>query len=280
MKTQIVEIVTNKILDALDKGTPPWDAGWKFGMHKNFANGYLYRGINRFILQVVAHDQGYDRPLWVTYNKAAEMGGRVKKGEHGTQVVLWKMIHPKDAEDPDKLVPLLRYYTVFNVAQVEGIELPPLVVPDTFPTAEATIEGYKSKPIIKKDVQGKAYYKPASDEVHTPPLSGFETSDNYYSVLFHELIHSTGHSSRLNRPSVMSPSFGSEPYAKEELVAEMGAAILCQHCGITRLIPNQAAYCKSWLGALRDDRAMIISAATQAEKAANLILNVQMKEEE
>ena len=118
MKSQIVEIVTGKIMEALEKGTPPWDSGWQLGAHKNHSSGYIYRGINRVILQSVLSGNNYTRPLWITYKQSVEMGGQIRKGEHGYPVVLWKMIHPKDAENEDKIVPLLRYFTVFNVEQI------------------------------------------------------------------------------------------------------------------------------------------------------------------
>jgi antirestriction protein ArdC len=180
-----------------------------------------------------------------------------------------------------KRIPMLRFYSVFNVAQCEGITAPalPQVIRDhsRVEAAESIIAAMPKRPEIKQGL-ASAFYSPSGDFVGMPALAEFKTAEDYYSVLFHELTHSTGHETRLNRKGVSGSegnwsAFGSTPYAKEELVAEMGAAFLCGEVGIAeRTLDNSAAYLASWLQRLKDDAKLVVQAAAQAQKAADWVL--------
>lgn len=202
------------------------------------------------------------------------MGGTDKKGEHGTAIVLWKIIKVDDKNNPDEKtpVPLLRYYTVFNVQQttlelgdkVEGREFSPC------DCAEKVVAGYKDAPSIEFG-GGRAYYAPKLDKVVCPKPETFLSDDYYYQTLYHELVHSTGHEKRLNRNAVQNVSFGSQDYSEEELVAELGASMLMLECGQEPHLENAAAYCASWLQVLSNNRNWIITASGKAQKAVDYI---------
>jgi antirestriction protein ArdC len=220
----------------------------------------------------------------VSFKQAKGKGGRVKKGEKGFPVVFWKWVHVKDPESESgkKRVPFLRYYTVFNLEQTEGIDIPEPQTRDFNPImkAERVIHGMPNAPVIEHN-EPRAYYQPSEDVVNMPKANLFQTDEEYYSTLFHELTHSTGHASRLNRDEIskMSP-FDSQDYSKEELVAEIGSAFLCGHCGIEpSVIENQAAYIQSWLKQLRSNKKWLVYAAAKAQKAADYILGVKHEEE-
>jgi antirestriction protein ArdC len=193
-------------------------------------------------------------------------------------VVFWKELEGKDKQtgEPTK-IPMMRYYRVFNLEQTEGITIPD-VVPFTpsihtpIEAAEDLVRGYTgAPPIIHEGAQ--AFWRPKTDTIHIPEPTRFTGSDEYYSTLFHECAHSTGHSTRLDRKLDTDPKpFGSTDYGKEELVAEMAAAFLCGHCQITpRVIENQAAYLQGWLKTIKADKKLVVSAASAAQKAADWI---------
>ena len=272
----VYEIVTSKIIAELEKGEIPWRKPWHTESPRNLARGKPYRGINVFLLGM----QGYASPYWVTFNQAKERGGHVRKGEHGTQIIFWKWPEHAKANDEDtaseedtrRYAPFLRYYTVFNSDQCEGIAVPASkAIVNPIETAEAIAAGMPNQP--KREQSAKAAYAPSSDTVYMPARQSFDSSEAYYSTLFHELTHSTGHASRLARQNVMEISyFGSEDYSREELVAEMGAAMLCAVSGIeARTVSNSAAYIQNWLRVLKGDSRMLVTAASQAQKAADYI---------
>lgn len=278
-KADVYQIITDRIIDMLEKGTVPWQKPWTSGpmaMPKNLVSNKMYNGINIFLLAT----QGFDSPYWLTFKQAQERGGHVKKGEKGSPCIFWKIYEKEDenAENGVKKLPCLRYYTVFNADQCEGIDAPKIDIV-TYPENEKiekaeNIQLYmQNRPTITYG-GSSAYYNMTSDLVNVPKLERFEKPAEYYSALFHELAHSTGHQSRLNRD--MSGCFGSNPYAKEELIAEMTAAFLCSHCGIeVTTLENSAAYIQGWLKALRNDKKLVINAAAAAQKAANYILNIK-----
>jgi antirestriction protein ArdC len=242
----------------------------------------LYRGINQFLLNAAK----YPSPFWLTFRQVHLLGGSVKKGEKSFPVVFWKRFKEEGNEEA-RPIPFLRYYSVFNVAQCEGIRVP--VLPDVQPApkferiekCEQIVAAMPKRPPINHH-GGSACYSPSDDEVNMPEVELFETIEAYYSTLFHELTHSTGHLSRLNRKEVTEPGrFGTDPYGREELVAEMGAAFLCGHCEIDNKTVNQSAnYIQSWLAKLKDDRKLVVHAAAQAQKACDFILDVKREEEE
>ena len=286
MKATVYDVITDRILEKLEAGTVPWHKPWKggdAGMPRNLKSMRAYRGINVFLLSCA----GYGSPHWLTFRQAAQLGGSVRKGEKGFPVVFWKW--PEKAGDnpgrDDRVQargPLLRYYTVFNVAQSDGIDDPDAgdVPTRTFCPIEACERVVATMPDPPRRVFGeaRAYYRPSEDLVNLPPAELFDSDEELYSTLFHELVHSTGHSKRLSRPSVTDAVlFGSHAYSKEELVAEMGAAFLCGHAGIeTATLDNSAAYIASWLDKLKNDKCLVVHAAAAAQKAADHILGREL----
>ena len=275
------EVITNKIIEKLEQGTVPWHRPWSTEMPKNLVSKRSYRGINVFMLG----STGYANPYWLTFKQSKALGGHVCKGEKSTPVVFWKWLereqeNPETGDTETVNVPLLRYYKVFNVEQCDGIpkdKIPPLENARDFhpiEQAETVVQDMPQRPIIKHKA-AQAYYQPSTDTVHMPPAEVFTGDAEYYSCLFHELTHATGHESRLKRLNTdkLAP-FGSRDYSQEELVAEMGAAFLCGHCQIeNQTLDNSAAYIQGWLRKLKNDKRMVVFAAAQAQKASDFILN-------
>lgn len=281
METSVYQVITDRIVSLLEQGTIPWQKPWHGGEQapQNLVSKKAYRGVNIFLLNAMQ----YSSPFWLTYKQAKELGGNVKRGERASPVVFWKWLDALNKQTGEKeRIPLLRYYSVFNIVQCEGIPVPvasePIREHSPVETAEKIVEGMPKRPRIKHGL-ARAFYSPASDLVGMPAADQFKTGADYYSVLFHELGHSTGHETRLNRKGFSASdgnwaSFGSNPYAKEELVAEMTAAFLCGQAGIVeRTIDNSAAYLSSWLKRLKNDSALVVQAAAQAQRAADFILN-------
>jgi antirestriction protein ArdC len=277
-KKDVYSIITERIVSQLEAGTVPWRKPWKAqngGNPANFGSRKSYRGINWFLLSF----SPYSCPFWLTYKQAAELKGSVRKGEKGTPVVFWNWVDSKtekDATGKPKKIPFLKYYTVFNVEQCDGIAWAAEKIEGaTFnPVAEAE-KIVSNMPRAPKLAHGgdRAYYRPSTDSVQMPKAETFDTSGNYYSTLFHELAHATGHESRLNRKGVAEvAAFGGETYAKEELVAEMGAAFLCAVSGIDNTLPASASYIQGWLKQLKEDAKLVIHAAAQGQRAADFIL--------
>jgi antirestriction protein ArdC len=270
--SSVYSIVTEQILKQLESGTAPWHRPWTTQGPKNLVSGRGYRGINVFLLA----SNGYGSPYWLTYRQATERGGHVRKGEHGTKVVFWK-IGTREMEDADgdaveRKSIVLRYYTVFNVEQCEGMAAPDATrTVNPIEECERIVHGMPNPPAMEQDA--RAWYRPSTDTVGMPSRNAFNSAEEYYSTLFHELTHSTGHTKRVGRDGIEKlNTFGSESYSKEELIAEMGAAMLCGVAGIDRrTIANSAAYLKSWIDVLKSDARMVVQAASQAQKAADYI---------
>jgi antirestriction protein ArdC len=280
----VYEVITQRIINQLESGTAPWHKPWKArgraALPRNLITGREYRGINLWILL----SAGYSSPFWLTFRQAKGLGGHVRQGETGCPVVFWKF-GVEEVQDGEEIIEkrsvMCRYYTVFNVEQCEDLRLQPAQPPDDsgqigpIEACEQVVSGWQARPIIHHHGDVASYNK-VTDVVQMPNRSCFDGSEEYYSTLFHELVHSTGHPGRLNRSTLTDfERFGDEIYSREELVAEMGAAFLAGYCGIeNRTINNSAAYLASWLKALKDDSRMVLIAASQAQKAADLILGV------
>lgn len=277
----VYEQITERIMALLEQGEIPWRKPWKVhtGLPRNLVSKKAYRGINTFLL----HAMSYESPYWLTFRQAQELGGTVRKGEKACPVVFWKQLAIEDEQTGEtEKIPLIRFYHVFNVAQCDGLKNLPATVETPFsaPTKPDEIVAFMPKrPDIKHGLT-KAFYSPGTDTVAMPHRERFDNEAGYYATLFHELIHSTGHPSRLNRSTLTeSAGFGSNPYCKEELVAEMGAAFLCGQAGIAgQTLENSAAYVQNWLAALHDDKKLIVQAAGQAQKAADFILGTKFAE--
>ena len=268
-RTDPYQEITGRIITALERGTVPWRTPWRARGHRNARSNRPYRGINTLVLQMTALERGWSDPRWLTYRQAEAAGGHVRRGEHGTRVVLWKWLERKEREDPERVerFPLIRLYSVFNVSQCEGVTLPARVdggCPDPLERAEAVISGYRDGPSLCRDAES-AYYVPEHDEVHVPPRAAFTDAHGYYATLFHELAHSTGHPRRLAREGYRTAArFGSERYSQEELVAEFAAAFLGSEAGIDpSRVEQSAAYIASWLRVLDDDKRLVVVAAAQ-----------------
>ena len=273
-KPNAYEAITEKIIAALEAGTAPWRKPWTHAGAARSIDGRTYRGINQFLLQLAP----FETPVFLTYRKAETLGGHVRKGEKGLPVVFWKTFENEETEaEKARRGVLLRYYHVFNVSQIEGIPEEKLPEVETFahdpiPEASAIIQNMPNAPKIQKGA--RACYCPATDCVTIPSLTRYEIAEEYYSTLFHELAHSTGHKTRLDRKGIEgAPApFGSPDYSREELVAEMTAAFLCGACGIApATLDNSAAYVAGWIKVLKADSKAAIIAAAQAQKAADYI---------
>ena len=280
----VYEVITSRIIKQLESGTAPWHKPWKVrgksGLPRNLVSGREYRGINVWTLL----SSGYASPQWLTFRQARQLAGHVRQGEVGFPIVYWKF-GKREVEDGDDIIEkrsvLCLYYTVFNVEQCEGLKIRPDEPADSQPqlepieACEQVVDAWRGKPIIRYGGDCASYSK-VLDCVQVPERTRFDSVEEYYSTLFHELAHSTGHPARLNRSSLTDfERFGDHNYSREELVAEMGAAFLAGYCGIgNRTIDNSAAYLANWLKALKDDSRMVLVAASQAQKAADLILGV------
>lgn len=273
----VYQIVTNRIIELLEQGTVPWHKPWTSDdrLPINLISGKAYRGINTFLLHVA----GYGSPYWLTFNQAKARGGNIRKGEKSSIAVFYKTWEVKDkATGETKRLPVLRYYRVFNVTQCENIEYPKLetraLAFNPIEACERIVSNMPNPPALTH-IEARAYYQRIADKVNLPPRESFDSEPEYYSTAFHELTHATGHESRLNRLSKDNKehAFGSGSYGKEELIAEMGSSFLCGHAGIeNRTLDNSAAYIAGWLQKLKDDRKLVIQAASSAHKAADYIL--------
>lgn len=267
----VYEVITARIIESLSEGVVPWRRPWRVDAPKNLISGREYRGVNVLLLQSTR----FAAPYWLTFNQARARGGSVKRGERGCPIIFWKVTEEKTSRGTTKNF-FLRYYTVFNVAQTEGIEVPaPSSCKPFDPMAkcEEVVAAYKDAPGIEH-VGGQACYLPALDRIRMPQREHFDSPTAYYATLFHELTHSTGAAHRLARKGVVDPiRFASHGYALEELVAECGAAFLASHAGIgSDVLPSAAAYIASWIRKLKSEPRWIVDASAQAAKAADLIL--------
>jgi len=276
MAMSVYEIVTERIIKKLEEGHIPWAKPWT-GTNKAWSRstGKPYSFINQLLLEPGEY---------ASFNQIKEAGGSVKKGEKSYIVVFFKpyMIKEKDnnGKEVEKTIPLLRYYRVFNVNQCEGIEQKynkDDIAPDIEPIKEC--ESLLSTYIEREGVEFKhkagnrAYYDPTLDRITLPLMQQFKSTEEYYSTAFHEVTHSSGHESRLNRISKPA-AFGSEEYSNEELVAELTSSALLNKFGIETeaTLKNNAGYIQSWIKALKDDKRMIVYASSKADKAIEFII--------
>lgn len=276
--------VTAKIITMLEQGTVPWRRPWDPGKASSFgpinaATGRHYRGIN--VLMLGASPKAFDTgdPRWVSYEQAKAKGWQVRGGERGTPVYFFKRVEVDGEPDPDgqvetRTVPVIRAYTVFHASQVDGI--PSYVAPTLEkapwrePEAVRAILDASGVPI--KVGGDRAFYSPATDHIQMPVAQAFRSPEGWATTALHELAHASGHPSRLNRN--LSGRFGSRAYAAEELIAEMASAFLGAELGVGSELEQHASYIDSWLDLLRDDKKAIFTAAGQAQRAADAILDL------
>lgn len=275
--------ITALILADLEKGVLPWTRPWttQSAVTRPLRHdGQPYHGVNVLTLWARAARCGYVHPVWMTFRQALALGGAVRKGEKGAPVVYAASVAPvddRDQADGRRSGGFLKRYTVFNLDQIEGLD-DRYLLPDPLPAAERIDHAEHALAAIGADIRiggDLACYRPDADTVHMPPFEAFQDPEAYYAVLAHELVHWTGHSTRLDRDLTLG-RFGDEAYAREELVAELGAAFVCADLGL-RLEPrpDHAAYIASWLRVLRSDTRAIVAAAAHAERAAGFLADRQ-----
>ena len=286
-RTNLYDDITNKIIAELKQGRVPWVQPWgtaaskaHLAMPENAATRRRYSGINILILWGAVIERGFPCQSWLTFRQALALGGNVRKGERGTTVVYADRFTPdderqraQDAGEEARAIPFLKRFTVFNVAQCDGV--PADIVPDAPPAPDHDLIDPKVRELIKNSgidfrIGGdRAYYVPAADYVQVPPPQVFFQTIDWHRTALHECGHSVGHSSKLNRD--LTGSFGTRKYAFEELVAEMTAAFSCASLGIVPTV-RHTDYLASWLEVLREDNRAIVRAASQASKAADYLL--------
>lgn len=278
------EEVTASIVAELEKGAVPWIKPWKAdsSANKNIVSGKPYRGINRLILGMRGMGAGFSSPYWATFKQWQERGGCVRKGEKGTKIVFFspveKITRNASGEEETESFAVLKSYFIFNACQVDGAEVPAPVTERTEFQAHADSESLLVESGAAISYGGDAaFYMPSADRIQLPNKASFASSANFYATAFHELTHWTGAKHRLDR-DLSKGRFGNPDYAFEELVAELGAAFLCQEKGIAGDL-RHAGYIQSWLKALRDDSKAIFKAAALAEKASEFILSQKASEE-
>ncbi len=273
----IIQTLTDRIIASLESGKAPWHKTWQGGLPASLSTGREYRGINIFLLGT----QEFSSRYWVTFREALRLGGHVRKGEKATPIVYWKWRTPEEIAKADRegrrtppCHPFISH--VFNLDQVEGVARPETDVHHEphrrLEIADLMLEMMPSKPEIQHALSFSPCYISDFDRIQLPHLSQFTSAENYFSVLFHELIHSTGHPRRLNRLA-QDTGNRSERYSFEELVAEFGAAFLCAFCGIrtAQVEALQTSYITGWATVFRKDPMVLLRAASAAQKAADFI---------
>lgn len=281
---KVYEYVTERIIQKLQEGVIPWHQGWKSCPAINYVTRKPYRGVNTFLLS-----KGGE---YLTFKQIQDLKGKIKKGAKSEFVVFYRTYTRtrtgigENGEETEitETIPVLRYYNVFHLSDVEGIPSKIQTIQhNPIKEAEEIIAKYIDKPPIVHDDPNGAYYLPVRDLINVPVMEYFRKIEDYYSTIFHEMIHSTGHEKRLNRfpKTADAHMFGSESYSKEELVAELGAAMLCEHVGLfDRTFDNNAAYIQSWIKVLNDNKSLIVRAASKAQKACDYILGINSVKEE
>ncbi|HBC5610156.1 TPA: DUF1738 domain-containing protein [Klebsiella oxytoca] len=276
-KTDIYQTVTDSIISALEACVKPWTCPWQrvagmSGLPSNYATGMAYSGMNIMLLWFSASKQGFSDSRWMTYKQAQAENGQVRKGEHGTVAIFYTTLEKEnDAGDIDH-IPMLKTFTVFNVEQIDGLSLTAEAVSsaETFeplPQAENLFRSSGAN-IIEKGQN--AFFRPSTDEVWLPERHLFSDAANFYATGLHELVHWSGGKTRLNRE--MKGRFGSEDYAFEELIAELGSAFLMADLGIVGEVQHES-YIASWLKALKNDKRYIFKAASAASKAHRYLMD-------
>lgn len=298
---KVYDVIASRIIEAIENGAlPPWVKPWNSvggGIATNLISKKAYRGVNALLLSLCS--TGYDTGYFVSYKQCKTLGGTVRKGEHGFPIVFWSFLEDKDTEghvvvdakgNPKRHC-ITRFYTVFNVGQCDGLEgkyeLPKTVTISKFEAiqrGEDIIATYlEQNPELALNHGGdRACYSPSADSIQLPTAASFIGPVNYYATAFHEIGHSTGHASRLNRKGITEATgFGSDLYAKEELIAELTCTYVCGVAGFEDAIEkNSAAYLKGWMEKIKEDPALLINAAQGAQKAADYILLTGEEEQE
>jgi antirestriction protein ArdC len=279
-RRDVYQDVTDRIVNALEQGTAPWVRPWDAtggsAMPCNLTTDAEYRGINVPLLWIAADAAGYASNEWATYKQARGAGGQVRKGEKGTHIVFFKALSITEratdgGADKKRRVPMIRSFVVYNRAQIDGLPEVETFEPKAVHERDADAEAFvreTSAEVIESSEQTRAFYSPKADRITMPGLDRFKDSGSYYATLLHELTHWTGHEARCARS--FGRRFGSEAYAAEELVAEMGAAFLCAHLQIPGEMQHPE-YIASWIKVLKGDKRAIVHAASKAREATEFL---------
>jgi len=290
-KRDLYQEVTDKIMQLLEKGVAPWRQTWSsYGLARNYATKHQYTGINKLLM----NNTEYPIPYFMSFKQTKALNGKIRKGAKGEQVYYFNAFFKdsngktideeqakrlKKAGQEVKKLSVLRYFHVFNIADIEGVEfdIPAVELRENeqIDKCESIIEKMPNRPEIRCMNANEAYYNSIEDFINMPNIQQFDNSAEYYTTLFHEAVHSTGHQSRLSRKGIIEPNkFGSIPYSEEELIAEMGAAFLSAEAGINygEIVENNAAYLQGWLNKLKEDKRFIFRTASKAQQAAKYIL--------
>lgn len=279
-KTDIYQTVTDSIIKALESGVKPWQCPWKrngqiSGIPSNYTTGDAYSGINIMLLWCSAAQQGFQDSRWMTYNQAKSAGAQVRKGERGTMAIFYKTLEKERDDGEVEHIPVLKHFIVFNAQQTDGLPRdgsdtqpaqPAGNIFDPLPQAETLFKRSGAK-ITERGQQ--AFFRPATDEIYLPERHLFSRADDFYATGLHELVHWSGHQSRLSRD--MKGRSGSEEYAFEELIAELGSAFLMADLGLSGDVQHES-YIASWLTKLRNDKRYIFRAASAASKAHRYLM--------
>lgn len=278
-RNKVYKKITGQVIEGLQKGRIPWQKPWTGDFAPmNYKSGRAYSGVNLWVLL----SSPFDSNMWLTYKQAQELGGNVKRGEKGTKVCYWNILNKEvldqeSGEKKEKKVFFLKTYTVFNAEQTEGIEFNDSskvagAVP--YKQAEELLSHYLDSPEVLNNAIGEAYYCPKEDKVVLPVTKDFVSTESYYSTLFHELAHSSGHPKRLNREGIANfDKHGSDKYSKEELIAEMSACFLMSLCGLSQEVDeNNQSYINGWIQKLENDPKALFQASKEAQKACDYML--------
>jgi antirestriction protein ArdC len=280
-KLDTYQQVTDAIIAAIEAGVTPWSPEWQNAplQMPHRVTGEPYRGINVLLLWMAAQARGFGGKTWMTFNQAKELGASVRKGEKSTHIVFFKTLDvtrtdAAGVETADK-VPMLRGYSVFNSDQIDGLPAryasPALTLVSSCTRDEASEAALRSSGATIVEGGGGAYYSPAADVVTMPDFERFHSASGYLATLAHELCHWTGHKSRLDR--LTGNAHGTADYAREELVAELGAAFIGSRLGfVGEHLESHAGYLSHWVAALRSDKRAIFRAASAAQAAADMVL--------
>lgn len=266
-RNELFTKINNQILEKLKEGVIPWKKSWKEGSPANFITKRNYHGINFLSLSM----NDFNSPYYLTFNQCKERGGSVITGSKSQMIVYWKVLEYKNEERDEDLdrYPVIRYSNVFNLSQTtltkENEDAPRII------ECEQVLEKMKEKPVIKHNVR-RCYYNPKKDYISLPKLQDFETPEEYYGSLFHEVIHWSGHPLRINRESLIENDKNN--YSFEELIAEIGSSYLSALCGISpKVVDNQASYIDGWIKLSEEQENLFPRAAAQANKAVDYILS-------
>lgn len=290
-KRDLYSEVTNKIIAKIEQGVAPWRKTWsQYGLARNYASNHIYTGINMILMNMTEHPI----PYFMTFNQIKQEGGKIRKGSKAEMVVYFNLYY-KDEHDKTlsreqaiaarqqgrevQVLKFIKYYHVFNIADIEGVEfdIPEVTLRDNdqIHACEQIITNMPNAPEFVCIDADQPFYSPTKDVVNMPNIKQFHSSQAYYATCFHELAHSTGHASRLNRDGITkAEQFGSKSYSQEELIAEMAASFLSASVNIDYddITDNSAAYLAGWLKVLKADSKFIFKTAAEAQKAADYIL--------